>query len=127
MDVFLAPNGDLAIENGDLALADDVQEKLQMARCRVLTDAPDWFHHPNLGASLSDLFGEPNSEATARDGVDRIVSALTYDGYFSPGEVGVEAVPDEEGIHFFVSLAGESRSPVVWHLKLDLANVRVLG
>jgi hypothetical protein len=127
LDVFLTPSGDLAVENGDLALADGVQERFQMARCRVLTDAPDWFHHPELGASLSDLFGEPNSEATARDGTERIVSALTYDGYFSPAEVEVEAVPDEEGIHFFVHLAGESRSPIVWQLSLNLANVRVLG
>lgn len=117
------------MENGDLALAGGVEEKLQMARCRILTDAPGWFHHPNLGANLSDLLGEPNSAKTAQDGAARIVAALTYDGYFVPGEVDVEAVPDGEGISFFVSLLDEEASfvPLVWHLKLDLANVRVVG
>ncbi len=124
----MGSNGDLIVENGDLALAGEAEEKLQMARCRILTDAPDWFHHPNLGANLSDLFGEPNSVKTAQDGAARIVAALTYDGYFSPSEVDVEAVPDAEGISFFVSLLGEATLvPLVWHLRLDLANARVVG
>ncbi|MEW6769997.1 MAG: hypothetical protein AB1330_01205 [Bacillota bacterium] len=121
MDILLTGDGDLVVTNDDLALTDWAgQERLQMAMCRIRTDAPDWFHHPSLGASLGDLYGEPNTQETASLGMARIKEALCFDGYFSPHEVSVEAVPDFDGVHFFVHIVSEDEErPLVYQVKVE--------
>lgn len=121
MDLLLSDSGDLVIENGDLALAEDVQEKRQMIMCRVLTDAPDWFHHPYLGANLEDLQGEQMTDAVLRRGERQIVSALTFDGYFSLAAVKVQGIPSGmHSIDFFIYVVADTDQPVVFRRQVVL-------
>lgn len=69
----------------------DVEKQIIMNRLK--TDAPDWFCHPNMGGNLSDLIGEPNTQATGDRGVAYIKAALTYNGLYSESQISVSRVP----------------------------------
>jgi len=120
MDLLFSDDGDLVIQNGDLALTSNgAQEKQQMIMCRVRTNNPDWFHHPYIGADLDDLYGEPCTRETAQKGIEQITKALTSDGYISRDNLIVEAVPGYKEINFFIyTLDTETEEPIVlyWNL-----------
>jgi len=69
------------------------ESQLQLIRSRLMTENPDWLLYPNIGADLSDLIGKRNAPATANEGKEKIIRALTYDNAFSANDLSVEAVP----------------------------------
>lgn len=94
---------------------------------RLRTDAPDWFHYPTLGGNLTDLIGEPNTQATGELGQTLIYNALTYGGLFAPSELSVRAVPvNEEEIMFLITVTNSSQSyrlPLILNLNHGLKEV----
>jgi hypothetical protein len=96
IDLQWSWNGDLEIDEvGDLAdtSSSSLKSFIQEAATRVRSDLYDWEMHPELGASLSDLVGEPNDEITAKEGRAKIISALTKGGLCNANLVKVRYMP----------------------------------
>jgi hypothetical protein len=89
----------------DMTVASQKNAIKQVLRNRLMTDAPDWYHYPDMGGNMSDLIGEPNTRATAQLGVDNIMKMITYDNYLSPSDVSVKPIPvDTTTILFYIEL-----------------------
>lgn len=110
----------------DIAINYALDVERQLINNRLLTDAPDWFHYPDMGANLSDLVGEPNTQATGMRGEALIQNALIYEGYYNASDVNVRAVPiSSEEILFMIFISKpqeEVRVPVVFNLTTGLLN-----
>lgn len=88
---------------------------------RLKTDAPDWFHYPNMGGNLTDLIGEPNTRETGERGVTYIVDALSYAGLFNAADLEVKAVPiNPEEILFRITVSTRGTEPYRLPLVLNL-------
>ena len=89
-------NGDLVIgPTGDL-LDTSVHELLsfvQEAKTRVRSELYEWKLHPDLGASLSDLIGRPNTRGIANEGKARIIASLSRDGFLAQKYITVRSIP----------------------------------
>lgn len=95
-DITLASNNDLAITSGSGVLKQDVAFRLR-------TDPGDFYPHPETGAGLSDLIGEPNSRETSRTGEAKIIGALVGDGMVANADLYVRGVPlNQETIAYYV-------------------------
>jgi len=114
--------GDLIVdETGDLALTVNYDSARQDITNRLRTQKGDWRSHPQLGADLELLEGEPNTRETGMKGVAQIYEALTYDHRFHLEDLHVRAVPTSiEEIQFFVLLDSDSNEPVVVQQSLEL-------
>lgn len=100
----------------------------QIIMNRLRTDAPDWYHHPRMGANMTDLIGEPNSRETADIGAQYIMDALTYYGLFQITQINIRPVPiNNQEIVFYVSVNiddGEPfRLPILFNLNYGLKEV----
>jgi len=101
-------NGDLIIDQyGDLADTADnsLRSFIQEIRTRVRSDLGDWRMQPHVGASLSELIGEPNSEETAEAGKVRIISALTKDNFIAATAIRIRYTPvDQNAILYNIQI-----------------------
>ena len=87
-------DGDLVTgENGDLKAASPKESFKQVINNRIKTNDPEWFIHPNIGANLEDLIGEPNTKDTAKKGVKKIKQSLSYDGFIPYDAISIRPVP----------------------------------
>lgn len=121
-------SGERAIPYCDIGVVRGKQSIVQVIKNRLLTDNPDWFHHPTMGSDLTDLIGEPNTRETAYKGVDYITNALTYNNFLSPGEFSIRPVPiSETEILFVLTIAlpneDEFRLPLVFDIERGLKEV----
>jgi hypothetical protein len=82
-------------ENGDLVdtTAHQLLSFVQEIKTRVRSELYDWKLHPSLGASLSDLIGEPNSREIAERGKARIIAALVRDSFVARRYIKVSYTP----------------------------------
>jgi hypothetical protein len=85
--------GDISWSGDDYETVTGTDLDVQDIYVRVFTDQTDFYVEPQLGANLSDLRGMFNEEATARLGIEKLMSALTNDGRFDPDDIRIEAVP----------------------------------
>lgn len=111
MDFLFSESGDVQVSpSGDIALTPDQwTDSIQQAYIRIMTDAGDYLMYPQLGASLSQLYGMPQTANTGALGVKMIVEALTSDNTFTASQVMVKAVPtDYQTIRFDISLTAGS-------------------
>ena len=111
-------DGDFVVTDGDLAdtSLNRLLSLIQEAKSRVKSDIGDWKLHPYLGASLSELQGEPNTPALAQEGVTRIKAALEKNNFIPSGMVDVSYVPiDNETILFKIkiSIAGANNNEII--------------
>lgn len=95
---------------------------------RLRTDAPDWFHYPQMGGNLTDLIGEPNNRATGDAGVQYIMDALTFGDLFNTNQVSVRAVPiNANEIMFMITITSSTtgiyRLPLIFNLNYGLKEV----
>lgn len=65
----------------------------QMFYSRLMTQNPDWYHWPNIGANLEDLIGEQNNETNANIGANYIKAAISQYGLLNASDITVKAVP----------------------------------
>jgi hypothetical protein len=115
MDLYFTSDGDLAMSpSGDLAITETPwRDDVQQAYIRVMTDEGDYLLYPNLGASLSTLYGMPQSPETGSYGESLIVSALNREGRFSGKPFSVNAVPTgPQSIRFDVDITSGSREAI---------------
>jgi phage baseplate assembly protein W len=94
-DLYFTEDGDLArATNGDIAVTTSEQQFIvQQCQMRLATERGDFVTYPNLGASLQQLIGLPNTQATARFGQSLIEAAICYDNLVARGRATVEATP----------------------------------
>lgn len=95
-DLYLSEQGDLAVShNGDIQLTPTPwRNTVQQAYIRCMTDEGDFLVYPTLGASLSKIYGMPQSPSTGNYGVQLIRAALGRELNYLEGNVAdVRAVP----------------------------------
>lgn len=105
----------------DIGWVYDLEAEKQVILNRLRTDAPDWYHHPQMGGNLTDLIGEPNTRETGELGANYIMAALTYAELYNPSQLRVRAIPMSETEMVFmidvVKLADEIvRLPLIFNL-----------
>lgn len=124
MDAYFTEDGDLAIsKSGDIAMTDTPwRDDMQQAYIRVLTDEGDYLLYPELGATLSELIGMPQSPETGAYGEQLITSALNREGRFTGKPFSVTAVPTgPQSIRFDVSVISGSREQIRLSVEQDLS------
>jgi len=122
-DLHFTDSGDVALSpSGDLALTESPwRDDLQQAYIRVMTDAGDYLLYDELGASLSRLYGMPQSRETGRFGEQLISAALDREGRFIGKPFDVNAVPiGPQAIRFDVSIVSGSRGQVQFSVEQEL-------
>lgn len=94
-DLYFTADGNVALSpSGDLAMTDTHwRDDIQQAYIRCMTDIGDYLIYPELGASLSELKGMPQSPQTAEFGKQLISSALDREGRFETKPYRIEAFP----------------------------------
>lgn len=114
---------DMAILRGKQALKQNIYNRLR-------TDNPDWYHHLNIGANLTDLIGEHNTKETADRGAAYISAALTYKGLLQHGQFSIRTIPiSANEIMFLLTVTIEDeeefRLPLVFNLHRGLKEVDI--
>lgn len=114
-DIEKGIEGDYIVdETGDFALTDDYESPRQDINNRVQTQKGDWRSHPNIGADLELLEGEPNTKNTGLKGESQIYETLLYDGRFNSEDLTVRGVPTSiESIEFFITLDTDENGTIV--------------
>lgn len=93
-DLFLNEHGDIEIGfDGDLRCVYDDEVTAETILFRLKTYAGDYELSPICGASLEDFIGEPNTEALGREVEQRVLLALTHDGYLNPDSLTIRVSP----------------------------------
>lgn len=88
IDLKMDDNGDLVLsDKGDLALVFGDEQIAQEVLFRLKTTAGDWTLSPQIGASLEDFIGEPNTEYTLAAIENRVEKALTFDSLLIGPEI----------------------------------------
>jgi phage baseplate assembly protein W len=79
VDIKLTEDGELVLTgNGDLALTYGDEQVAQEALFRIKTTKGDWVLSPQIGASLEEFIGQPNTDITRAAIEQRVIEALTY-------------------------------------------------
>lgn len=115
-------DGDFGVdESGDFALTTEYESARQDMANRIRTQKTDWRSHPNIGADLELLEGEPNTRETGEKGETQIYRTLTYDNRFDLNDLNVRAVPTSiEEIEFLSSLDTDRNGIVVVKQPIEL-------
>lgn len=77
----------------DMDIVYSDERNLQLISTRFRTDQPDWYLYPNLGANISELAGELNSEDTALKGRNMIMNSITQDNAFDESDITIMPIP----------------------------------
>jgi hypothetical protein len=109
-DIGMTLEGDLMIDSsGDLALVDGWEWLYREINKRIRTDNPAWRNHADIGCSLSDFKGQPNTPEVAKEIRRRVKSVLSIDNIAYPGEIDVDVIPVDNSsiaIHITVRISG---------------------
>lgn len=123
MDLFFNESGDIErSHSGDVALTQtNWRDDVQAAYIRIMTDQGDYTLYPDMGATLSRLYGMPQSPETGEEGKALIISALKRDSRFEGFGMDVQAVPvSAQAIRFDVKLLSGSRRRISLSVEQDL-------
>ena len=92
VDILLTMDGDLALENGDLALTSGMDWYSREVNKR-LRSGSDWVHHRDLGAALHQYVGFPNTRETGKRIENKVFSVLSSGAIHFPAKLEVKVVP----------------------------------
>lgn len=123
MDAYFTEDGDIAVSTeGDIAITQTQwRDDLQQAYIRMMTDIGDFVLYPELGASLSFLYGMPQSNVTGDYGVKLIESALQRENRFVGRQTTIKAIPiSHQSIRFDVFIESGSREQMRISVEQDL-------
>jgi len=94
IDIRVTPSGDLSIgSNADLELIVGSGVLKQDITFRLRTDSNSFAPHPDIGADLVELIGEPNTREVVKLGELKIIHALTFDGRVRNMDLYTRGVP----------------------------------
>lgn len=110
-DLDLSKDGDLTIdETGDLALSFDEDCAKDDISVRLLTQNPDWYDYPSIGADLDEMIGEPNDRKTAEEIIKRIRACLTMYNLIPASDLDVVAIPvSQDEVLFYIAITSVGR------------------
>lgn len=124
-NMTIDPN-ESAVPVRDVEMAWGDEAEVQLIMSRLKTENPDWLLHDGIGADMSDLIGEPNTQETAAMGVEKIRLALTYKDTFKDEELEIIPIPvsaNEILFDIWVNRSyGVSRYPIILDLEYGLLN-----
>lgn len=91
----MTEEGDLAVSpSGDLALTENTWRDLsQQAYISILTPRGDFVIYPQIGSTLEDLIGMPQSPETGEYGKQLIINALQRIQRFNGMPIDIKAIP----------------------------------
>ena len=92
-DMKMTDDGDLQVSDGDITLTNGVEWFIQEVHKILMTTNPEWWLHPNVGASLEDFAGLPNTREVGKAMEKRVHDRITVDNIEYPGNVVVKVVP----------------------------------
>ena len=118
-DFCLGRNNDMADTSHDplLAVAQDVYD-----RCK--SDKGDYSELANIGASLSDFVGEPNTRDNAKLIEKRTFNAMKVGGPISPSDISLRSFPiSKHTLGMVVTLAVQ---PTQWNKKSQFIRMHLL-
>lgn len=105
----------------DLAVTKDHESARQDLTNRMRTQKGQWRSHPELGANLELLEGEPNTRKTAYQGVEMIQESLSYGSRFNEKDYMIKPVPTSiQEIDFYVLLESDESEPLLVKKSLEL-------
>lgn len=119
----MTESGDVAVSTtGDLAVTQTTwRDDVQQAYIRMMTDIGDFLVYRDLGASLSQLYGKPQSPETGQLGVELIRSAMDRESRFVGSSYSVKPVPTgPQSIRFDVSISSGNRDQIVLSVEQNL-------
>jgi len=118
-DFALSRNNDIADTSHDplLAVAQDIYD-------RVKCDKGDYKEIPNIGASLSDFIGEPNTRSNSKLLEKRIFNAMKVGGPISLGDVSVSTFPISK--HNLAIKFTLFTQPTQWNRKSQFVRMHLL-
>lgn len=94
IDLQVTPSGDITLDvNKDLQVTTGSGVLKQDIAFRVRTAYDDFGPHPDMGADIQELIGEPNTRDIARQGESKIIHSLTNDGMIRNIDLYVKSVP----------------------------------
>ena len=107
-DLVWTSRGDYVISHdGDImdTERDPLRSLVQEIKTRAGGDLGDWSAFPDLGASLSDFVGEPNTKITAESIKIRLIAALAKYGFIDIKDLKIQYLPfDREKILLRISI-----------------------
>jgi hypothetical protein len=131
-DMAIDSDGDLIItsitdENGivykDLGLASNMSELEQFTATRLKTKLGEFLLHPDIGNRLEDIIGKRNTEETAEEGKQYILSAITNQSYIDPADVNITPVPISlYKIAYIIEIDSLPYAGINMTLEIDLQN-----
>lgn len=122
-DLYFKETGDVAVSpSGDLALTPtNWRSDAQQAYIRTLTEQGDYLLYENLGASLSRLYGMPQSQKTGNVGIELIRAALDREGVFLGKPCTIKAIPiGPQKIRFDINIVSGSQEQILLSVEQDL-------
>ena len=94
IDIQVTPSGDLSLSSdGGFALISASGVLKQDVTFRVRTNRDEFEPHPDVGADLDEIIGEPNTRETAGIGNRKIQYSLTSDGMVRDRDLSIRGVP----------------------------------
>lgn len=124
MDLYFSEEGDIAVSpSGDMAMTEsDWRDDLQAGYIRAMTEEGDYLLYPLLGATLSKLYGMPQSPSTGAYGEQLITEALNREGRFTGRRFTVKAVPTGyQTIRFDVIIVSSTRETIRLSVEQNLS------
>lgn len=112
VDMKVDASGDLVLDGGlNFKMATPRETLQQDIMFRARTEANDFYPHPEAGANLQSLVGEPNNKENAAQAEKLLYLSLTRDGRIVNTDLRIKAVPismSSIAVYTFVSSSTEN-------------------
>jgi len=96
VDISFTLDGEIILTNGDLTLISNDTQITQEINFRLRTTKGDWTLSPNVGASLEDFIGQPNTPATHTLIEQRVQDALSYGNLLTNADISAFDIGENE-------------------------------
>lgn len=129
MDFSVDFMGELQLNNNDIKVISEDDERFQQAYCRVQSITPNWFNETTVGANLENLVGNEINEGLIIAGKELITKALTIDGTYKSSEIYIKHIVQDNIVEFIIYLKNsDNLTSRMFSATLDLVagvNVRL--
>ena len=124
VDLYVTPSGDLDLIGNNLRMTAASGVLKQDIAFRLRTSYDDFIPHPEIGADLDELIGEPNSREVSTLGASKITHSLTRDGMVRNIDLYVRGVPisNEDLVYYVFVNDGNVQLNVTPDVIFDMIN-----
>lgn len=95
VDLYWSQDGDYTFNEGDIGdtRVEQFRGIVQQIMSRIVSARGDWPLQTDIGASMSDFLGRPNSRTTGDEIKRRLLGELVREGMVSASHVAIDVVP----------------------------------